>query len=132
MSRASSWPADDVDREAERALRPAAGTARAFVATRNVLVATARTADGCRPAQPLAEAREAGERGAPRVRRQMRPRSSSAGADAQRLAPGVEAEDLVALDAADLEPEAVRAHVDDGERRRASAGTGAGAWHARA
>ncbi len=37
-------------------------------------------------------------------------------ADAQRLAPGVEPVDLVAFDASDLEPEAVRAHVDDGER----------------
>ena len=39
-----------------------------------------------------------------------------AGAEAQRLAPGVEAEDLVALDAPDLEAEAVRSQVDDGER----------------
>ena len=45
-----------------------------------------------------------------------RPLLVDARADAQRLAPGVEAEDLVALDASDLEPEAVRSHVDDGER----------------
>ena len=34
-------------------------------------------------------------------------------AEAQRLAPGVELIDLVAFDAADLQPEAVRAEVDD-------------------
>src|SRR5206468_2661307 len=35
---------------------------------------------------------------------------------AQRLAPGVEPVDLIAFDATDFEPEAVRAQVDDGER----------------
>ena len=39
-------------------------------------------------------------------------------AHAQVLAPRVEPEDLVALDAAELEPEAVGAHVDHRERGR--------------
>ena len=38
------------------------------------------------------------------------------GSEAQRLAPGVEAVDLITLDAADLQPEAVRSQIDDGER----------------
>jgi hypothetical protein len=38
-------------------------------------------------------------------------------AEAQRLAPRVELIDLVALDAADFEPEAVRSEIDDGEQR---------------
>ena len=45
----------------------------------------------------------------------MRPCCVETGAEAQRFAPGVLAVDLVALDAADLEAEAVRPEVDDGE-----------------
>jgi hypothetical protein len=37
-----------------------------------------------------------------------------AGAETQGLAPGIELVDLRTLDAPDLEPEAVRAQVDDG------------------
>ncbi len=105
---------DDVDREAERALR-----------LRQERPCVGRDAErvrrhrphrrGMQALDPLAEAREAGERGAPRLRCQAALRIDT-GADAQRLAPGVETVDLVALDAPDLEAEAVRAHVDDGER----------------
>jgi len=35
--------------------------------------------------------------------------------EAQRLAPGVELIDLIALDAADLEAEAVRSEIDNGQ-----------------
>ena len=88
---------------------------RALFATRNVLVATARTADGCTPARRSRKrARQASA--AFIAAGVMRAVAVDAGAEAQRLAPGVEAVDLVALDAADLEPEAVRSQVDDGER----------------
>ena len=88
---------------------------RAFLATRKVLVATARTADGCSPVR----------------RSRKRARHSSAafiaddadpslgiesGAKTQGLAPGIEAVDLVAFDAADFETETVRAQIDDGKQ----------------
>ncbi len=66
--------------------------------------------------QALAKARETGERRLASPPGVMRPLRVDAGAEAQRLAPGVEPEDLVAFDAADLEAEAVRSEVDDGER----------------
>ncbi len=62
----------------------------------------------------LAETREAGERRSPRFGHDAAA-LVDAGAHAQRFAPGIEAEDLIALDAPDLETETVRAHVDDGE-----------------
>ena len=109
-------PADDVDRKAQRALGDARRIRCAFVATRNVFVATTRTADGMQAGEALAEPREAGERGVHRGALQpalvVEP-----GAEAQRLAPRVELVDLVALDAADLEPEAVRSEIDDGQQR---------------
>ena len=107
---------DDVDREAQRAL----GLRQEL---RRVLRDAERVGrDGAhrrrvQAAQPLA--RSGRGRRAPRAARcgvQVAV-GVDARAHAQRLAPGVEAEDLVALDAADLEPEAVGAHVDDGERR---------------
>ena len=66
--------------------------------------------------ESLAEAREAGQRG---VHRGALDPSLvvESGAEAQRLAPGVELVDLVALDAADFEPEAVRSEIDDGQQR---------------
>ena len=108
---------DDVDRKPERRFRLRQECPRHCFATRKVLVATARTADGCSPdsrsrkrARHASAARARGEREAALL--------VDARAEADRLAPRVEAEDLVAFDAADLEPEAVRAQVDDGERRR--------------
>ena len=88
----------------------------AFFATRNVLVATARTADGCRPdSRSRKRVRQAS---AARARRgRQAPLFVHARAEANRFAPGVETEDLVAFDAAHLEPEAVRSQVHDGERR---------------
>ena len=56
--------------------------------------------------QPLGEAREARERGALRIDGEPAALVDAC-ADAQRLAPRVKAEDLVALDAPDLEAEAV-------------------------
>ena len=116
MRRASSCPDDDVDREAERRFGLRQELAARCAATRNVLVATARTADGCRPRRRSPKRARQRQRRALRRRRLMRPCSIEAGAEAQRLAPRVEAEDLVAFDAAELEAEAVRAQVDDGER----------------
>ena len=105
---------DDVDRESERALglrqerrrvgRDAKRVGRDRAHRRRMQALDA-----------LAETREAGESGAPRFRREPAA-LVDAGADAQILAPGVEAKDLIAFDASDLEAEAVRAHVDDGER----------------
>ena len=119
--------ADDVDRKAERRFR-----------LRQELRRVARDAERVRrdrahgrrmqAAQPLAEAREARERRRCARRREVAA-AVDARAEAQRLAPRVEPEDLVALDAPDLEPEAVAAHVDDSERRRAWRAAGAGAWH---
>ena len=93
-----------------------ARNSRAFFATRNVFVATTRTAEGCRPdRRSRNRARQASA--ASIAERLSRPLSSMPGAEAQRLAPRVELVDLVALDAADLEPEAVRSEVDDGQQR---------------
>ena len=72
---------------------------------------------------PLAEAGETGDGRAPRVSGEPAARIE-ARADAQRLAPGVEPVDLVAFDAPHLEPEAVRTHVDDGERGGSECGRG--------
>ena len=117
---------DDVDREAERALGLRQEVGRVGREAERV------RRDGAhgrrmQPPDALAEAREAGDRGAPRLGREAAA-GVETGADAQRLAPRVEPVDLVALDATDLEPKAVRAHVDDGERgggeRRARHGGG--------
>src|ERR1700682_2593160 len=67
-------------------------------------------------AQALGEARKARERRAARGCADPAARVDR-GADAQRFAPRVEPEDLVALDATHFEAEAVRSHVDDRERR---------------
>ena len=84
-----------------------------FFATRNTFVATTRTAGGMKSRQPLAKAGKARQRGLHRGTREPA-LVVDAGAEAQRLAPRVELVDLVAFDAADFEPEAVRAQVDDG------------------
>jgi len=73
----------------------------------------------------LAEAREAGQRGLARGTREIA-LLVHARAEADRLAPGVEAEDLVALHAADLQAEAVAAEVDDGQRLRNGVSVGHG------
>ena len=112
--------ADDVDRKAQRALGLRQKLARVFRHPK-VLVATARTADGCTPER----------RSRKRCRHSIAafiaaglilPCAVEAGTEAQRLAPGVLAIDLAALDAADLEPEAVRSQIDDGESRGGHAG----------
>ena len=108
-------PRDDVDRKAERRFRLREELRRIGRDAKRV------RRDGAhggwvQAAQPLAEAREASERGTLRLRRDAT-EIIQRRAHPQRLAPGIEPEDLVALDATELEPEAVRAHVDDGERR---------------
>ena len=106
--------ADDVDGEAERGF--GLRQERRRVARDAERVGRDRAHRGrMQSRQPLAEAREARERRLARGEREVA-RVVDARAEADRLAPGVEAEDLVALDAADLEAEAVRAQVDDGER----------------
>jgi hypothetical protein len=67
------------------------------------------------PVDSFMKAREAGERGTACLRGQSALRVES-GADAQCFAPCVLPVNLVAFDAPHLQPEAVRAHVDDGER----------------
>ena len=113
---------DDVDREPERAL--------GLRHERRRVGRDAKRVGRDRPhgrrmqsLDALAESREAGEGGAARFRSEAAA-LVDAPADAQVLAPRVEAEDLVAFDAADFEPEAVRAHVDDGERFRRGERTG--------
>ena len=69
------------------------------------------------PAQALREPGEAGEGAPPPVGGEA-PARVQARADVQGLAPGVEAKDLPAFDAPDLEAKAVRPHVDDGQRGR--------------
>ena len=65
----------------------------------------------------LAEARQAFQRGLHR-RRGDAPLRIEACAEAQRFAPRVLPIDLVALDPADFEPEAVGSKIDDSERGR--------------
>jgi hypothetical protein len=79
--------------------------------------------------QTLGEPGKAAQRGMP-CRRDDAAVGVDGGADPQRFAPRVETEDLIAFDAPELEAKAVRAHVDDGERRRRR--LGAGASHGRA
>ena len=108
--------ADDVDREAECGF----GLRQEF---RRILRDAERVgrdrAHGGRmqSRQPLAKALEACERRAPRGQRQVA-FLVDARAEADRLAPRVEAEDLVAFHTADLEAKAVRAQIDDRERGR--------------
>ena len=103
--------ADHVDRQAQRALRQ-----------RDELLRVLRDAERVRgddphgrrmkPREPLAKPGEARQRSLHR-----RPREAAllvdARAEAQRLAPRVELVDLVAFDAPDLQPEAVRPEIDD-------------------
>ncbi len=114
MSRASSWPV--MTSIGNPSARSACGrkTAPHWSRARNVFVATARTADGCRPR--MRSPKRARQASAARLASgTRRPRVVDSRADAQRLAPGIEPVDLVAFDAADLQAEAVRAHVDDGK-----------------
>ena len=53
------------------------------------------------------------------------PPGVESGAEPERFPEGVEPKDLVALDPSDLQAEAVRSHVDDGQHR----GGQSGAWH---
>ena len=107
-------PADDVDGKSQRVLGLRQKLGRVFRHAKRI----GRDCAHCRRVQagePLAEAREAFERGLHRRALDAALRIE-ASAEAQRLAPGVEPVDLIAFDATDFEPEAVRAQVDDGER----------------
>jgi hypothetical protein len=103
--------ADDVDRQAERALRERDERFGILGDSERV---GRDDADRCgvEAREALAKAREARER---RLHRRLREAALlvHAGAEAQRLAPGVELVDLVAFDAADLQPEAVGPEIED-------------------
>jgi hypothetical protein len=116
-------PGDDVDPETERPL--GLGQKCGRVGRHAKRVGRHRPHRGRMQAlDAFAEARKAREGRASRLRNETAA-IVDAGADAQIFAPGVEAKDLIAFDASDLEPKAVRSHVDDGE----SLGRGGGASH---
>ncbi len=107
-------PADDVDRKSQRAL----GLRDEFLRVSRDPERVGRDhADGRRvqAGEAFAEPGEAGKRGVHRGALQAAP-VVEPGAETQRLAPRVELVDLVALDAADFEPEAVRPEVDYGQQ----------------
>jgi hypothetical protein len=120
-------PRDDVDRKAKRRFRLREELRRIGRDAKRIGGDCAH-GGWVQAAQPFAEARETSQRGTLRLRRDAA-EIIQRRAHPQRLAPGIEPEDLVALDATELEPEAVRSHVDDRERRGRRLGTGAGAWH---
>ena len=107
-------PADHVDGKAERALGDREELARVLRDSESVGRDCAHRGR-MQPRQTLPKTGEALEGGS--LRGGADPALCvETRAEAQRLAPGVEAVDLIALDAADLQPEAVRSQIDDGER----------------
>ncbi len=112
-------PADDVDGQAQRAL----GERDEFLGVAGDAERIRRDhahGRGLQSGEAFAESGEAGERGIHRGA--LEPALVvEPGAETQRLAPGVELVDLVALDAADFEPEAVRTEIEDGQKRVRSA-----------
>ena len=112
--------ADDIDRKAQRALGQRQKLARIFRHPKGI--GRDRAHGGRMHARKsLVEALQAFDRGFHR-RGFDSAVAVEAGTEAQCLAPGVLAIDLAALDATDLEPEAVRSQIDDGESRGAHAG----------
>ena len=107
-------PADDVDRKSKGVLGLRQKLACVFCHAKRIGRDCAHRRR-VQAGEPFAEAREALKRGLHR-RGFDATLCIEAGAEAQRFAPGVEPVDLIAFDATDLEPEAVRAQVDDGER----------------
>ena len=113
-------PADDVDGKSERAL----GSRQELAGIRCNAKRISRDGAYARRMQAresLAKPREASERGFHRLGADT-PFFVERGAEAQGFPPGFLAVDLIALHAADLEPEAVRSEVDDGESRRSHGG----------
>src|SRR5437870_1912670 len=103
--------ADDIDRKAQRALSLRKKLARVFRHAKGI--GRDRAHGGRMHARKaLVETLQAFDRGFHR-RGLDSAVAVEAGTEAQRLAPGVLAIDLAALDAADLEPEAVRSQIDD-------------------
>ena len=114
-------PADDVDREAERRLRLRQECGRHCAPRERCWSRPRAPPTGAVPTGARETARGTRARPCARERGDASVLVES-GAEADGLAPGVEAEDLVAFDAADLEAKAVRAQVDDGECRGSCAG----------
>ena len=105
---------DDVDRKAERGLR-LRKECRGILRDPECVGGHGAHGGRMQAGQAFPETREARQRGALGCGRQAAI-FVHARAEANRFAPGVETEDLVAFDASHLEPEAVRSQVHDGER----------------
>ena len=107
-------PADDVDGKAERTLGLRQKLARVLGHAEGIGGHGAHRRR-VQPGEPLAETRQALQRGLHR-RGANASLGIETGAETQRLPPGVEAIDLITLDAPDFQAEAVGAQIDDGEQ----------------
>ena len=113
-------PPDDVDRKSERAL----GSRQELAGIRRNAKRVSRDGAYSRRMQAreaLAKPRETSEGGFHRFGADT-PFFVESGTEAQGFPPGFLTVDLIALHAADLEPEAVRSEVDDSESRRGHGG----------